>query len=105
LARRIALGPASVDRRKPKPALASANEMLTSGQEGDGATMPDLRWARDQAERYDQAARHMREAATREGNPLIAERYNEIAERYETMVEQMQVLGETRADERWRDRS
>ena len=47
----------------------------------------------------------MREAATKERNPQIAEHYNEIAERYETMVEQMQVLGETRADERWRDRS
>jgi len=47
----------------------------------------------------------MREAATREGNPQIAEHYNEIAERYENMVEQMQVLGEARADEHWRDRS
>ena len=67
--------------------------------------MEVLRWARDQAVRYDEAAQHMREAATKERDLLIATHYNEIAERYETLVEQMQVFAEDLAVEHWRERS
>ena len=66
--------------------------------------MEVLRWARDQAVRYDQAAQHMREVASRERDVLIASHYNEIAERYETLVEQMRMLAEDRAVADWRER-